>query len=49
MLPVVDNDVLLCSDAKPSYKAFAHKYHFILKTIYASAKEHVKGIYHIQM
>lgn len=48
MLPVLDSDALLCSDTKPSYKAFAHKYHFILKTINASKKEHVKGIYHIQ-
>ena len=48
MVPVLDNDALLCSDTKPSYKAFAHKYHFILKTINASVKEHVNGIYHIQ-
>jgi len=48
MVPVLDSDALLCSDTKPSYKAFAHKYHFILKTINASAKEHVRGIYHIQ-
>ena len=49
MVPVVDEDALLCSDKKTSYKAFANKYHFTLKTINASAKEYVKeGIYHIQ-
>jgi transposase-like protein len=48
MLPIVDSDALLCSDTKPSYKAFAKKYHFELKTINVSAKEHVKGIYHVQ-
>ena len=49
MVPVVDKDVLLCSDKKTSYKAFAKKYHFTLKTINASAKEYVKEkIYHIQ-
>lgn len=48
MLSAVDNDALLCSDKKPSYRAFARKYHRILKTINA-AKEYVsKGIYHIQ-
>jgi len=48
MLPVLDSDALLCSDAKPSYKAFAHKYYFTLKTINVSAKEHTKGICHVQ-
>ena len=49
MVPVVDKDVLLCSDKKTSYKAFAKKYHFTLKTINSSAKEYVKEkIYHIQ-
>jgi len=49
MVPVVDDDALLCSDKKTSYKAFAKKYHFTLKTINASAKEYVKEkIYHIQ-
>ena len=48
MLSVVDRDALLCSDTKPSYKAFAKKNHFELKTVNISAKEHVKGIYHVQ-
>ena len=48
MLPIVDSDALLCSDTKPSYKAFAKKNNFELKTINVSAKEHVKGIYHVQ-
>lgn len=49
MLPVVDKDALLCSDAKRSYKSFAKTNHLILKTVNGSAKEHVKeGIYHIQ-
>ncbi len=49
MVPVIDKDVLLCSDKKTSYRAFAKKYHFTLKTINASAKEYVKErIYHIQ-
>jgi len=48
MLSAVDNDALLCSDKKPSYRAFARKYHRALKTINA-AKVHVsRGIYHIQ-
>jgi len=48
ILPIVDEDALLCSDSKPSYKAFAKKYHRILKTINANAKEYVKDVYHIQ-
>ncbi len=49
MVPIVDKDVLLCSDKKTSYRAFAKKYHFTLETINASAKEYVKDkIYHIQ-
>ena len=49
MLPVLDKDALLCSDSKPSYKAFARDAHFILETINVSAKEHVRnGIYHVQ-
>jgi len=48
MLPVLDSDALLCSDTKPSYKAFAYKNHFVLKTINMSAKEHTNGIYHVQ-
>ena len=49
LLPNVDKDSLLCSDSKPSYKAFAKKYDRILKTINSKAKEYVKEhIYHIQ-
>lgn len=49
MLPVVDEDALLCSDKKTSYRAFTKKNHLTLKTINASAKEYVKKkIYHIQ-
>ena len=49
MVPRVDEDALLCSDRKTSYRAFAKKHHLILKTINASAKEYVKNkIYHIQ-
>lgn len=49
MVPVVDEDALLCSDSKPSYLAFAKKYHRILKTVNSSTKEYVKEkIYHIQ-
>ena len=39
MVPVVDEDALLCSDKKTSYRAFAKKYHFTLETINASAKD----------
>ncbi len=49
MLPVVDEDALLCSDKKRSYVAFAKTNHLTLKTINSSAKEYVKEkIYHIQ-
>ena len=49
MLPVLDKDALLCSDKKPSYLAFARKYHLVLKTIKVSAGEHTKnGVYHVQ-
>lgn len=49
MLPVIDKDALLCSDAKKSYKSFAKTNHLTLKTVNGSINEHVKeGIYHIQ-
>jgi transposase-like protein len=49
MIPVVDEDALLCSDKKSSYLAFARKYHRTLKTINSSTKEYVREkIYHIQ-
>ena len=49
MIPAVDEDALLCSDKKSSYRAFAKKYHRRLETINSSAKEYVREkIYHIQ-
>jgi len=49
MLPILDQDALLCSDKKPVYKAFAKKNNFELKTVNVSAKEHVNnGVYHVQ-
>lgn len=49
MLPVVDEDALLCSDKKRSYLAFAKTNHLTHKTVNSSAKEYVKEkIYHIQ-
>ncbi len=49
MLPVLDKDALLCSDSKPSYKAFARDSHFTLETINVSAKEHVRdSVFHVQ-
>jgi transposase-like protein len=49
LLPVLDKDALLCSDSKPSYKAFAQNAHFTLETINVSAKEHVRdGVFHVQ-
>jgi transposase-like protein len=46
--PVVDKDALLCSDKKPVYEAFAKKYHFTLRTINLSKKEHTNGVVHVQ-
>ena len=49
ILPIVDEDALLCSDKKKSYLAFAKTYHRTLKTVNSSAKEYVtEKIYHIQ-
>ena len=48
MLPILDHDALLCSDKKPSYKAFAKNNHLRLETINVSHKEHVRGIVHVQ-
>ena len=48
MLPILDHDALLCSDKKPSYKAFAKNNHLRLETINVSHKEHVRGIIHVQ-
>ncbi len=49
MIPIIDEDALLCSDKKRSYLAFAKTNHLTLKTVNSSAKEHVvEKIYHIQ-
>jgi len=49
MIPLIDKDTLLCSDTKTSYTAFAKKFGYILKTVNASAKQHVlEGVYHVQ-
>ena len=48
MLPLLEqNDVLLCSDSKSSYKSFAKTFDFVHETINAS-KEYVNGVYHVQ-
>ena len=47
--PLIDKDVLLCSDGNRIYQAFAKTNNLTHKIINASAKEHVKeGAYHIQ-
>jgi transposase-like protein len=47
--PLVDEDILLCSDGNPIYQAFAKAKHITHKVINASAGEHTKeGAYHIQ-
>ena len=49
LLPILDHDVLLCSDSKSSYKSFADVFDFTHKPINASDGEHViEGAYHIQ-
>ena len=48
MLPLLDKDVLLCSDKKPSYKAFANNNDLTLETINVSKKEYTRGIVHVQ-
>jgi transposase-like protein len=50
MKPLLDkDDVLLCSDSKPSYIAFSKSEHFKHETINLANKEYVKdGIYHVQ-
>jgi len=48
IIPLIDKDTLLCSDKKTSYIAFAKKYHYALETINSSAKEYVRGIFHVQ-
>ena len=47
--PLIDEDVLLCSDGNRIYSAFANALKITHKVINASAGEHVKeGAYHIQ-
>jgi transposase-like protein len=47
--PLIDDDVLLCSDGNRIYQAFAKTFNLTHKIINASAGEHVKeGAYHIQ-
>ncbi len=48
IVPSIDQDALLCSDKKPTYKAFADAYHFTLETINLSKNEHSNGIVHVQ-
>jgi len=49
IIPLIDKDVLLCSDTKTSYTAFAKEFGYTLETINASAKEHVRNtVYHVQ-
>ena len=48
LLPILDKDVLLCTDGNNIYKAFAKHFHFEHKSINVSAGEHVSGAYHIQ-
>ncbi len=47
--PLIDEDILLCSDGNRIYQKFAKKLHLTHKIINASAGEHTKeGAYHIQ-
>jgi transposase-like protein len=47
--PLIDTDVLLCSDGSRIYRVFAKTHNLTHKVINASAGEHVKeGAYHIQ-
>ena len=47
--PLIDNDVLLCSDGSRIYQAFAKMKNLTHKIINASAGEYIKeGAYHIQ-
>ena len=47
--PLIDDDVLLCSDGNRIYQVFARKHNLTHKIINASAGEHIKeGAYHIQ-
>lgn len=47
--PLIDEDIILCSDGNPIYKAFAKAQNITHKVINASAGEHVKEkAFHIQ-
>jgi len=47
--PLIDKDILLCSDGNNIYKAFAKHLNITHKVINASAGEHIiEGAYHIQ-
>ena len=48
LIPIIDQDTLLCSDKKTSYRAFAKKYNYTLETINSSAKEYTRGVVHVQ-
>ena len=47
--PLIDKDVLLCSDGSRIYQAFSRTLNLTHKIINTSAGEHIKeGAYHIQ-
>ncbi len=47
--PLIDKDVLLCSDGNRTYQVFARKHNLARKTINASAGEYIReGAYYIQ-
>lgn len=48
LLPLLDKDVLLCSDANNIYKAFTKHFNFEHKSINASKHQYTNGAYHIQ-
>jgi len=48
LLPILDKDVLLCSDGNNIYKAFTKHFHFEHKSINVSKHQYTNGAYHIQ-
>ena len=47
--PLIDEDILFCTDGNRIYQVFSKRLHLTHKIINASAGEHVKeGAYHIQ-
>ena len=48
LLPILDKDILLCSDGNNIYKAFAKHFNFEHKPVNISAGKHTNGTYHIQ-